>query len=192
MHSGLSCCAWRCKKVLAKRTQERKETWLLCWAVLNTGLSCVQTGCFYLEWLRQGVFILGDKASCSVSKHVLDTGSSRFPEISPAMCYLFLLFAAASGWCLLCTAGGSSPLWSLSALPLLSPFLQNRELVLFHSARSWITPWVVGSLPVRFARVSKMKLRSRLPLTWLMGALTSIPWRGGLTHWSNALLQAFY
>lgn len=168
-------------------------------SLLATGL-CVQT-----LRLRQVVFILRDKASCSVSKHALGTGSSRFPkyEVSPAtdtyfLLLFFLFICCFSYYLLLLLAGASfvqgcsSPLWSLAAPPLLSPFLQNKDLALFHCARSWITPWAVRSLPVRFTRVSKMKLGSRLPLTWLMAALTSIPRRAGLTHWSDALLQVFY
>lgn len=141
-----------------------------CWAFM---CSDIEIRCFYLE--RQ--------SSCSVSKHARDTGSSRIPEceISPAALLPFPVTY--------CCFWLVPPLYrSLSAPPLLNPFLQNKDLVLFHSARSWITPWAVRSLPVRFASVSKTKLGSRLPLTWLMGALTSIPWRVGLIHWSDALL----
>lgn len=100
--------------------------------LLAPGVSCVQT-------LRQGVFILRDKTTCSVSKHALGTSSSRFPEceVSPAACYLFLFFAADSGWCFLCTGGGCFSLLefvspaSLEPVPAeqgFSSFSQCKEL----------------------------------------------------------------
>lgn len=150
------------------------------WAFIS---SDTETGCFYLVWQSQ----LLNLQTCP------NTGSSRFLGVRYPLqcatfsCYLLLLLAGSPLY-----RGGSSPLWSPSAPALLNPFLQNKDLVLFHSARSWITPWAVRNLSVRFFRVNKMKLGSRLPLTWLMGALTSIPWRVGLIHQSDALLQAFY
>lgn len=164
--------------------------------LLATGFPCVQT------W-RWGVFILSDwdrlflswgpKPAAQSPNLPWTQGAPGFLSVSyPLQCatfsyYLLLLLAGASF-----EQGCSSPLWSLAALPFLNPFLQNKDLALFHSARSWITSWAVRSLPDRFARVSKMELGSRLPLTWLMAALTSIPWGAGLTHRSDALLQVFY
>lgn len=164
--------------------------------LLATGVPCVQT-------LRWGVFVLSDwdrvflswgtKPAAQSPNMPWTQGAQGFPSVRyPLQCstfsyYLLLLLAGASF-----VQGCSFPLWSLAALPLLSPFLQNKDLALFHSARSWITPWAERSLPVRFARVSKLKLGSRLPLTWLMAAPTSIHWRVGLTHRSDALLQVFY